>query len=206
MDDSRHTAPVAFVLTREDSGDVVMLGGISVSGHAASCFLSMFDALIFGLHQSRQTGETYAVRRASEFLHAFMDDNYHQKSVGLHMAWPAREGRLLVRADGRLHDVQWVQEARLPGAPTLCLDEEALVFVDGIYEQAGLFAWRETADHVLTWSASRLRYSVDRALTIMPTKCLLDAREFTQFALYDPEFEQWHFVPRALFGMPIQGT
>ncbi|MCX4160302.1 MULTISPECIES: hypothetical protein [Paraburkholderia] len=206
MNDLPDTISDAFVLKPENSDDPLVLGGVSVSGHVPSCFLSMFDALLFGVHQSRQTGEAYEVLRASEYPHFFADHDDHQKPVALHVAWPARDGRLLIRDDGRFHNLQWVQKPKSPFVPQLHLDEEALEFVDSLHELAGLFAWQETHRDVLTWDRPRLTYAIERALRVTPTEYLLPSGEITQYALYDPEFGQWHFVPRALPDMPIPGV
>ncbi|QIN63451.1 hypothetical protein SBC1_34900 [Caballeronia sp. SBC1] len=63
-------------------------------------------------------------------------------------------------------------------------------------ELAGLYAWQETAANILSWSERRIDLLAERALgSIELTRG--EPKDYKQIALYDPEFEQWHFVPYA---------
>lgn len=75
------------------------------------------------------------------------------------------------------------------------LPGELLRLVDEIHEQAGLFAWKETANTFRHWSERDLWALAQQAWRDAPTMEADGAKPgFDQFALYDPEFRQWHFV------------
>jgi hypothetical protein len=74
------------------------------------------------------------------------------------------------------------------------VDPYAFEVFDGIYEQAGLYAWRETVGQIENWTEARRDLAVERAIWSMPVTHV-DASACNQLALVDPEFEQWHFVP-----------
>ncbi|EEA03316.1 conserved hypothetical protein [Burkholderia sp. H160] len=78
------------------------------------------------------------------------------------------------------------------------VDEKAFAWLDAIHERAGLYAWRETARAVLSWKADRMAQAAYRALELIEiTGC--DASLCDEVALFDPESEQWHFVPACEF-------
>ena len=79
------------------------------------------------------------------------------------------------------------------------LDSDTLETLDRVHEQAGLFAWRETVRDVARWDADKLRDTARFALKTMPTGVRTEAGP-EQYALFDPEFRQCHFVPRAMSG------
>ncbi len=74
------------------------------------------------------------------------------------------------------------------------VDDLTLAAFSRIRESAGLYAWQEAARNVLNWSRSRQQTVVERALDSI-SLLRSDASGCNQLALFDPEFEQWHFVP-----------
>jgi len=79
--------------------------------------------------------------------------------------------------------------------PTFEVTTDALIAYVRVREAAGLFAWQETHASVLQWSPARLAGVVQRALYSMDVTLQGEQRAL-QLALFDPEFEQWHFVPQ----------
>jgi hypothetical protein len=90
----------------------------------------------------------------------------------VHVAWRACSGRLLIRPDG------------MP---------DAVLSTSSELESGGTV--RETANTFSDWSECDLRALAYHAWRDAPTMQADGARPgFDQFALYDPEFRQWHFV------------
>ena len=113
----------------------------------------------------------------------------------VHVAWRACSGRLLIRPDGMPDAVLSTSSELESGGTVRELPTGLLGLVDEIHEQAGLFAWKETANTFSDWSECDLRALAYHAWRDAPTMQADGARPgFDQFALYDPEFRQWHFV------------
>ncbi len=128
----------------------------------------------------------------------FLDVDGKGYIAGIHLGWPACEGRLLTRPSGGLASYarwmhHWTESPALP--PTFEIDQDVLNVLSRVRECAGLFAWAETNATVLQWSSSRLAHVVQRALTSIEVTCG-EAAQANQLAMFDPEFEQWHFVAR----------
>jgi len=65
-----------------------------------------------------------------------------------------------------------------------------------IHERAGLFAWKETAGAFFQWSDEQLNSVMRQAWQAVSLLHVPRADpHFDEFALFDPEFGQWHFVP-----------
>lgn len=80
-----------------------------------------------------------------------------------------------------------------PSPTCLQVDEDSLAAFSRLREFAGLFAWSETITQILQWDAERLTGVVRRALDTIDIEHG-DASQVNQIAMFDPEFEQWHFV------------
>jgi hypothetical protein len=72
---------------------------------------------------------------------------------------------------------------------------QTLDIFDQLYEAAGLFAWRETYLVLQGWDGMRLREMARQAIEAIPAVGG-GPDDCTGFALFDPEFMQWHLVPR----------
>ncbi|WP_126878316.1 hypothetical protein [Paraburkholderia kururiensis] len=83
-------------------------------------------------------------------------------------------------------------------------DRDILHEMDRLHESAGGFAWRETLQDVSTWDSIRARRVVDRALGLIDVVSAEDTR-CDEVALFDPEFQQWHFVPGPAVDVPSTG-
>jgi hypothetical protein len=113
----------------------------------------------------------------------------------VHVAWRACSGKLLIRPDGMPDAVLSTSPELESGDTVRELPGGLLRLVDEIHEQAGLFAWKETAHTFSDWSERDLRALAHQAWRDAPTTEADSAKPgFDQFALYDPEFRQWHFV------------
>jgi hypothetical protein len=81
------------------------------------------------------------------------------------------------------------------------VDASALAVLERLYEGAGLYAWRETNKQAQPWAwtvaqrAKKIEAAVRSTRTVMLPKGPNQALEDSTLALFDPEFEQWHFVP-----------
>jgi hypothetical protein len=65
-----------------------------------------------------------------------------------------------------------------------------------IRELAGLYAWQETAADFLGWSDA-CRWAIAQRAIESIELMHGEPKDCKQLALFDPEFEQWHFVPYA---------
>jgi hypothetical protein len=59
-----------------------------------------------------------------------------------------------------------------------------------------MFAWRETYANMLEWEHERVQQASTRVANTIETS-VVDRKDCTKAALFDPEFGQWHFVPFA---------
>ncbi|WP_233271780.1 hypothetical protein [Paraburkholderia acidiphila] len=67
--------------------------------------------------------------------------------------------------------------------------------IERIRERAGLFAWRETVQTFSAWDRHSLEALAGQAWRHTPVVEIDGADpDFDQFAVYDPEFRQWHVV------------
>jgi hypothetical protein len=112
------------------------------------------------------------------------------------MAWRARAGRVLLRPDGAPQAVMFAPSRSDSWEDTALLTGSIARLVDEVHERAGLFAWKETVKTFHAWAGIRLAVLVQEAWAQAPVMEVDDAApDFDQFALFDPEFRQWHFVP-----------
>jgi hypothetical protein len=80
--------------------------------------------------------------------------------------------------------------------PWFEVDPATLEMIDELHERAGLFAWRETHQAINEWDEARLCELAELALHTSPLKVVADTSNCDEVGLFDPEFGQWHFVPR----------
>ncbi|MEW9584922.1 hypothetical protein [Paraburkholderia sp. DGU8] len=195
--------PLAYVIMFEkDDGERRYHGSELSDGQAGlRCYPSPFDALldisrnpavVVGREQSIIIHPVSALRPGPE---AGSAPNGRPAIPCVHVAWRARSGKLVIRADGMPSAVLSTSPELTSGGTIREFPRGLLRLVDEIHEQAGLFAWKETANSFPEWGEDDLRALADQAWRDVPT---IDADGvepgFDQFALYDPEFRQWHFV------------
>lgn len=187
----------AYVLTFYDKeGDMRIVTEKVGLGRAITCYLSPVDALIEVLQLS-QIGKQYKVMPAQLVpADLWRDADGKGFIANVHLGWPVLDGRLLLRPGGALAGYgrmmhHWAREPL-----RFEFDEVVLADVTRLHEWAGLFAWRETLDHVCAWKPGTVGRVVARALTSI-SMAGDDATKCGHVALFDPESGQWHFVPHA---------
>lgn len=112
------------------------------------------------------------------------------------MAWQARAGRVLLRQGGAPQAIMFAPHRSDSWHDAALLADSIARLVDEVHERAGLFAWKETAQTFADWGKIRLEALVQEAWAQAPVMEADGAiPDFDQFALFDPEFRQWHFVP-----------
>lgn len=171
-------------------------------------YLSPFDALVDASFSSRP-GTTYHVLHAAEFdPRDMVQDSGGKLFVDLHCGWAASDGRIVVRRRGSLASLCLSQELSVPieqmHAIDLAIDQDALDTVERLREHAGLFAYREAYVLPRHWTERERHQAVAAAIQRIPGRASVDA-EINQAALYDPEAQQWHFVPIEVFFGEMDG-
>jgi hypothetical protein len=185
----------AYVLTFQDEHGTPRIATETTGATPAIvCYLSPVDALIELLHFS-QLGQQYQIIPAQLLSPSvFRDGDGRGLIAHVHLGWPVLHGRLLQRPDDTLARGGSLMHHWACAPLRFEFDETVLGEADRLREWAGLFAWRETLDQVLEWESGRLGRVVAHALaSIELTKG--DVSQCRQVALFDPEMEQWHFVP-----------
>ncbi|QIN61599.1 hypothetical protein SBC1_15930 [Caballeronia sp. SBC1] len=192
--------PRAFVLSIEiEPGQHQLVTEGDDQHHGLLCFLSPMDAHIEGTFRARP-GLSYSVLSTWSLSEkSFLADNGLLVAV-LHLGWSARNGRLLLRQDGipRQYGGPLLTWAGKDRPITFEVSATALCTLDRIYEHAGLFAWRETCESLLKEASEDLRTTAIQAVLAARTMTPKGDDPATQTALFDPEFQQWHFLPVAI--------
>jgi hypothetical protein len=186
--------PVYVLFFEDDDGDPCLVIERTEQGQAVVCFLSPFDAVFEAAHAVTR-GRFYHVLPASEVdWRVFRDADRLGFIADIHLGWPSIDGSILLRPSGRLGRGCRLMHHWARDPLTFEVDPIILAEYSRIRELAGLFAWQETHREVLNWDSQRLYQIAERALgsiELLPR----DAMGCKQVALFDPEFEQWHFVP-----------
>lgn len=199
------TSPQVWALQVErEPGTIEVVTETLPEGEAPVCFLSPVDAHIEGLLRAKPGLRYYLVDTS------FAHESYFRRSNGLlvallHLAWVGHSGRMMLRPSGKPFRYlrTCVEEANGSGPLTFELDVGTLDVVDRLYEQAGLFAWRETS----YWESSsaagmqmpeleRHREIANLAVRSARAVKLPEVRAREELILFDPEFLQWHAVAR----------
>jgi hypothetical protein len=131
---------------------------------------------------------------------AIQSDWENRLHAFVHHAWIGRGGVIPVRPGSEPAACGTLTE-RWPRGRLIRfkLNSDTLETLDRVHEQAGMFAWRETVRDVAHWDADKRRDTARFALATMPTGVRTETSP-EQYALFDPEFRQWHFVPRVMTG------
>ncbi len=189
-----NTLPAYVLVFEDDAGGLYVATEGAKQDRAITCFLSPFDALIEAAHLS-SLGSPYRVMPASQVdRNLFLDSEGRGLIADMHLGWPARDGRILLQPSGKFGRYYRTMHHWVHDPLAFEVDADTLEEFSRFRELAGLFAWRETSREILSWSDSRLDEVLRRAaqsMKLVPGGPL----DFRHLALFDPEFEQWHFVP-----------
>jgi hypothetical protein len=186
----------AYVLTTEDeSGRPSVSTDTTSDGCAILCYLSPVDALIDTL-RFKQIGQMCDVTPA--YLvppAAFRDIDGQGLIAHVHLGWPVAYGKLLLRPSGTLARYAKTMHHSVREPLRFEFDETVLAEMTRLHELAGLFAWRDTLDQMRRdWQPTQLIRAAARALSSIELE-ENEASRAGQIALFDPETQQWHFVP-----------
>lgn len=191
--------PVTYVVTVEtESGQVEYVTEAFGDGRVLICFLSLADAHIEGMLRAKP-GLRYSVMEARSLPPRFFLNSAGGLFAMLHLAWSMVGGRMILCEDGtpRRFEGPLVKPISDHGPITFDVSATALSTLDRIYEQAGLFAWRETCERMrTTWNLSSLQTMARRAVRLAPAVAWPNGTGETDAALFDVEFGQWHVVSR----------
>lgn len=169
------------------------------NGDAISTFLSPLDAMIDAVYCTKP-GETFHVIPASRFDPGeFIRNCGGMLRIVVHLGWAAHDRKLVLRHRGT--PASAAEEASFPVNNTsrveITVPQDILAAIDRLHEHAGLFDYREPHGQIMHWDEQRRHQAVAKAIHSIPDT-VPSGSECTQIALYDPEGEQWHFVPIAL--------
>jgi len=193
----RVPAPATFIIcSRSELGTYSMwVENMPRGAHVIRCFLSPLDALIEMAILSK-SGEPWAVMPVSAIdRNKILDATQRRLVACVHQGWVARGGQIRLRPNRLpVAEGQLLKQARRGSLLRFGLDASTLEVLDHAYQRAGLFAWRETVEHVARWDSERLIDAAQHALRTMPVGTDTETGA-QQLALFDPEFRRWHFVP-----------
>jgi hypothetical protein len=186
------TSPDVYVLVNEKSVAEPRLFHWLVTDQldgkiAIRCFLSYTDAVLAASITRATEGPVVAPAKAAQFgIEAFRtDDEYF---AILHIGWAAHQGRLLVSEDGVFATLGVpLRQAVSSRAKSFEVDDWILAMAGGLYEYAGMFAWRE----MLNIHENEAVFQ--RALEGMKI-ARLGTVEQDQYAFINSDSGEWHFL------------
>lgn len=166
-------------------------------GEAVVCFLSPLDAHIAGMLQAKP-GLKYHVTLAGSILPESFTRPNGVFAANLHLAFAmTANGYLALCEDGR---PRWFGGSLVKKADhdpkTFEVGTTAMRALDRLYEQAGLFAWRETCESQWMCVDGRLEEAAREAIRLAGTVAVPDGDYPTRPAVFDPEFKEWHVMLR----------
>ncbi|SEB00754.1 hypothetical protein [Paraburkholderia sartisoli] len=188
--------PAYILLFKDENGDWCVDTERTGLGRAVTCFLSPFDAVIEAAHYTRH-GWPHQVMAASQFEEGlFREHDGHGLIADIHLGWPAIDGRILARPGGAFGRCCQVMHHWALDRSGFEVDEIMLAEYTRFRELAGLYAWQETARNIPNWTGLRRQVIAEQAMDSLELTHG-DPKDCRQLALFDPEFQQWHFVPYA---------
>ncbi|WP_144062243.1 hypothetical protein [Cupriavidus sp. GA3-3] len=111
----------------------------------------------------------------------------------------ARDGQLLLSPSGKWRRNVLVHDVRAPLRMGILVPEyttDGRRAISRLFEGAGLFAWQDTLQSLARiWKGDRMKHAIDSALATASTVVHSAGQVVNQIAVFDPEAEQWHFVP-----------
>lgn len=186
----------AYVALFSDGDDAFRVASeITEHGPVVLTFASLFDIVVELTYRLR-LGGTYIYESASE-----LDPELFRAKGGtgfitdVRLGWPARDGQILLRRNGAFAGCSRLMWHPEPDGLAFEFDTNILDEYSRLREMAGLYAWQETdAEIRRTWSERRVLALAERAVKLV--EVIGGSRtDWNQLAFFDPEFEQWHFVP-----------
>jgi hypothetical protein len=188
-----------LVLARPlDDGRFDVSGDMTDDGETPGCYVNTVTALVDATQMARAGRPGFGCGDASTLdRHLFCSRDGKYLIADIRVGWPVYRRKIILRPGLGFASVTKRLRQGLPVggvSPSFEVDENTFAWLDAIHERAGLYAWRETARAVHLWNADRVVQLACRALeSIDVTVC--DASLCDEVALFDPESEQWHFVP-----------
>ncbi|EDZ97649.1 conserved hypothetical protein [Burkholderia sp. H160] len=194
--------PLQVLARPLDGGGFDVSSDMTGDGETLGCYVNSVVALVDATQMARAGRPGFGCGDAGTFdRHLFRSRDGKNLVADIRVGWPVYRRKIILRPGLGFASVTKRLRQRLPdgGMPlSFEVDENAFAWLDGIHERAGLYAWRETARAVLSWKADRVAQAACRALKLIEiTVC--DASLCDEVALFDPESEQWHFVPAREF-------
>jgi hypothetical protein len=182
---------------------VNVLCELTDEGKAISAYLSPLDAMIDAACFSGP-GRIYHAICAHEFdPGTFIGDHEGCLAFAVHLAWAAHSGKLIRRPNMAFAACRPAQAMQIQPTGMSRIEfnvaRDILETYERIREQAGLFAHLETSRQIVDLSERRKHQIVAQAIQTIPGACDSDTG-CNQLAIYDPDFTQWHFVPRSVLG------
>lgn len=187
--------PVFTLGARQADGKLETGCTKTTNGPAVACYLSLVHTLI-DAHYWRGRGVPYGAGIASTIdRELFVAENRRELIAEIRLGWPVCGRRLVREMDGNTASLAIVVRQAIVGeVKGFELAEPILEEVDLLHERAGIFAWREAYRNMASWDEQRVLASTARALNAIETTRARRS-DCHEIALYDAEFEQWHFVP-----------
>jgi hypothetical protein len=194
--------PLLLLARRVDGGRFDVSGDMTSDGETLGCYVNSVTALVDATQMARAGRPGFWCSDAGTFdRHLFRSRDGKHLVADIRIGWPVRGRKIILRPGLGFASFTKRLRQRLPddgNALSFEVNENAFTWLDAIHERAGLYAWRETARAMYSWSADRVAQVACRALeAIDVTVC--DASLCDEVALFDPESEQWHFVPAREF-------
>ncbi len=187
--------PAYVVLYPQTDNELRVASEVTDQGAAVLTFVSLFDAVIEVAYRSR-IGGRYVFELAESLNPClFLDARGSGFVTDVRLGWPARDGRILLRSNGAFAGCSRLMHHPKPELFAFEFDADILGEYGRLRELAGLYAWRETNADVENWTGKRFNEVAHRAVDTVEVMHG-DPESCNQLAFFDPEFEQWHFVPR----------
>ncbi|WP_232456921.1 hypothetical protein [Burkholderia ubonensis] len=198
------TPDMYFAVHYEPRPDCKNWGNVLCERHSegkAICgYLSPIDAMLEAVFSSRP-GKRFEVIPAQKFdPSVFINDYQGRLALDVHLGWLARDGQLIARPSGKPVACAVHHEILVPPEHVhhvaFTVEADTVAILERLYRSAGLVSYKETFAIAQGWPRARrdriVSNSIRKVSSLAPA-----GTEYNQVAVFDPEFEQWHFVPAA---------
>jgi hypothetical protein len=181
-------------LVQNEDGDWYIDSTRTELGRALTCFLSPIDALVESAHLMKR-GQLCHIAAASAVKRSlFRDVDGRGLIANIHLGWPSLDRGILARPGGEFSRCCRLMNHWAIDSAGFTVDRFVLAQYSRFRELAGLYAWQEAARDSWGWTGARRRSIAGRAVELIEVMHG-EPKDCRQLALFDPEFEQWHFVP-----------
>ncbi|CAJ0731556.1 MAG: hypothetical protein QM625_03815 [Ralstonia sp.] len=200
------TTPVLYVVLARDRGPSgtsttsLLIRALNDDGGAVlGCYLSPFDAMMDMVRKDNPDCEYRSIRldslRPQDLRAAFPAG----VSLEVLCGFRAKDAQLLDSQQSPLVSYRLQRDIRLQlNQDELCIDfpDDVLREINHLHEGVGLFAWQETAQRIsTTWKQAQITHTMHSAFHKANHVRGLVPSDADQIGLFDPEAENWHFVP-----------